>query len=86
MHPPAAPKRHPTADASAMPASAPRPRSSNARLELKAERRDEIYKDTASGKSLVGRPVEGVDSWLPATIVIAEWDRATRSMGPGYRY
>ena len=53
---------------------------------LKAERCDEIYKDTASGKSLVGRPQlrKALDSLAPGDeIVIAEWDRATRSMWDG---
>src|SRR5215472_8136310 len=58
-------------------------RSSSA---LKAERCDEIFKDTASGKSLVGRPQlrKALDSLAPGDeLMIAEWDRATRSMWDG---
>jgi DNA invertase Pin-like site-specific DNA recombinase len=53
---------------------------------LKAERCDEIFKDTASGKSLAGRPQlrKALDSLAPSDeLVIAEWDRATRSMWDG---
>src|SRR5215510_4150475 len=53
---------------------------------LKAERCDEILKDTASGKSLAGRPQlrKALDSLAPGDeLVIAEWDRATRSMWDG---
>jgi DNA invertase Pin-like site-specific DNA recombinase len=53
---------------------------------LKAERCDEIFKDTASGKSLAGRPQlrKALDSLAPGDeLVIAEWDRATRSMWDG---
>src|SRR4030095_119666 len=53
---------------------------------LKAERVDEIFKDTASGKSLAGRPQlrKALDSLAPGDeLVIAEWDRATRSMWDG---
>ncbi len=53
---------------------------------LKAERVDEIFKDTASGKSLAGRPQlrEALDGLAPGDeLVIAEWDRATRSMWDG---
>jgi len=53
---------------------------------LKAERCDEIFKDTASGKSLAGRPQlrEALDGLAPGDeLVIAEWDRATRSMWDG---
>src|SRR5215470_20242730 len=53
---------------------------------LKAERCDEIFKDTASGKSLVGRPQlrKALDSLAPGDeLMIAEWDRATRSMWDG---
>ena len=48
---------------------------------LKAERCDEIFKDTASGKSLAGRPQlrKALDSLAPGDeLLIAEWDRATR--------
>ena len=51
-----------------------------------AERCDEIFKDTASGKSLAGRPQlrEALDGLAPGDeLVIAEWDRATRSMWDG---
>ena len=50
---------------------------------LKAERCDEIFKDTAS---VVGRPQlkKALDSLAPGDeLVIAEWDRATRSMWDG---
>jgi DNA invertase Pin-like site-specific DNA recombinase len=53
---------------------------------LKAERCDEIFKDTASGKSLAGRPQlrKALDGLAPGDeLVIAEWDRATRSMWDG---
>src|SRR5262245_52566084 len=53
---------------------------------LKAERCDEILKDAASGKSLAGRPQlrKALDSLAPGSeLVIAEWDRATRSMWDG---
>src|SRR5712691_13502554 len=53
---------------------------------LKAERCEEIFKDTASGKSLAGRPQlrKALDSLAPGDeLVIAEWDRATRSMWDG---
>src|SRR6478736_2720834 len=53
---------------------------------LKAERVDEIFKDTASGKSLAGRPQlrKALDSLATGDeLVIAEWDRATRSMCDG---
>jgi len=53
---------------------------------LKAERCDEIFKDTASGKSLAGRPQlrKALDSLAPGDeLLIAEWDRATRSMWDG---
>ena len=53
---------------------------------LKTERCDDIFKDTASGKSLAGRPQlrKALDSLAPGDeLVIAEWDRATRSMWDG---
>ena len=53
---------------------------------LKAERCDGIFKDTASGKSLAGRPQlrKALDTLAPGDeLVIAEWDRATRSMWDG---
>jgi DNA invertase Pin-like site-specific DNA recombinase len=51
-----------------------------------SERCDEIFRDTASGKSLAGRPQlrKALDSLAPGdALVIAEWDRATRSMWDG---
>jgi DNA invertase Pin-like site-specific DNA recombinase len=53
---------------------------------LKAERCERIFSDTASGKSLGGRPElrKVLDSLAPGDeLVIAEWDRATRSMWDG---
>ena len=53
---------------------------------LKTERCDEIFRDTASGKRLVGRPQlrKALDSLAPGDeLLIAEWDRATRSMWDG---
>jgi DNA invertase Pin-like site-specific DNA recombinase len=53
---------------------------------LKAARCDRIWQDVASGKSLKGRPQ--LDDLLEAlasgdSLVIAEWDRATRSYADG---
>src|SRR5215468_12295431 len=53
---------------------------------LKREKCDVIYCDTASGKSMVGRPElararDDLDTGRE--LVIAEWDRATRSMWDG---
>jgi DNA invertase Pin-like site-specific DNA recombinase len=45
-----------------------------------------IFEDKASGKSLVGRPelVRALDELQPGDcLVLAEWDRATRSMWDG---
>jgi len=53
---------------------------------LKAERCAAIFTDTASGKSLEGRPELGkaIISLAPGdTLLLAEWDRATRSMWDG---
>jgi DNA invertase Pin-like site-specific DNA recombinase len=53
---------------------------------LKAQRCDQIFSDTASGKSLAGRPQlrRAIDALAPGDeLVIAEWDRATRSMWDG---
>jgi DNA invertase Pin-like site-specific DNA recombinase len=53
---------------------------------LKAERCHQIFSDTASGKSLVGRPQlrKAIEALAPGDeLVIAEWDRATRSMWDG---
>jgi DNA invertase Pin-like site-specific DNA recombinase len=53
---------------------------------LKREACDAIYSDTASGKSMVGRPnlAEALDDLDSGDeLVIAEWDRATRSMWDG---
>ena len=56
------------------------------RRALKAARCDDIFEDVASGKSMKGRPE--LDRLLSALapgdcLVIAEWDRATRSMFDG---
>ena len=53
---------------------------------LKAARCDHVWKDVASGKSLKGRPA--LDDLLATLapgdcLVIAEWDRATRSYADG---
>jgi DNA invertase Pin-like site-specific DNA recombinase len=53
---------------------------------LKAARCDHVWKDVASGKSLKGRPA--LDDLLATLapgdcLVIAEWDRATRSYTDG---
>ena len=53
---------------------------------LKREKCDVIYADTASGKSMVGRPklaraLGDLDTGVE--LVIAEWDRVTRSMWDG---
>jgi DNA invertase Pin-like site-specific DNA recombinase len=53
---------------------------------LKREGCDVIYSDTASGKSMTGRPqlARALDDLATGTeLVIAEWDRATRSMWDG---
>jgi len=53
---------------------------------LKTERCHEIFQDVASGRSLAGRPQlrKAIDSLAPGDeLVIAEWDRATRSMWDG---
>ncbi len=53
---------------------------------LKAERCDKIFTDKASGKSLAGRPElrRAVDALAPGDcLVLAEWDRCTRSMWDG---
>ena len=53
---------------------------------LKAERCIRIFTDTASGKSLQGRPelARAVADLAPGDVlVLAEWDRATRSMWDG---
>jgi DNA invertase Pin-like site-specific DNA recombinase len=47
-----------------------------------------IYSDTASGKSMAGRPelaraLDDLDNG--DELVIAEWDRATRSIGTAFR-
>lgn len=55
---------------------------------LKAERCVEIFSDTASGKSRAGRPeLEKVLAKLSPrdVLVLAEWDRCTRSMWDGLR-
>ena len=53
---------------------------------LKAERCAEIFTDTASGKSRIGRPnlAAALASLVPGDVlVLAEWDRCTRSMWDG---
>ena len=53
---------------------------------LKAERCSKIFTDTASGKSRVGRPdlAAAVAHLAPGDVlVLAEWDRCTRSMWDG---
>jgi DNA invertase Pin-like site-specific DNA recombinase len=53
---------------------------------LKAERCREIFSDTASGKSLEGRPslAKAIAKLAPGDeLVLAEWDRCTRSMWDG---
>ena len=53
---------------------------------LKAERCTRIFTDTASGKSLQGRPelARAITNLAPGDVlVLAEWDRATRSMWDG---
>src|SRR5205823_14423679 len=50
------------------------------------ERCDAIHSDTASGKSLAGRPelAKAIDRLTPGDVlVLAEWDRCTRSMWDG---
>lgn len=53
---------------------------------LRAESCDKIYREKASGKSIKGRPelAKAIDA-LPTkgVLVVAEWDRATRSMFDG---
>jgi DNA invertase Pin-like site-specific DNA recombinase len=57
--------------------------------QIKALRRegcDPIYSDTASGKRMMGRPelTQALDALnADDELVIAEWDRATRSMWDG---
>jgi DNA invertase Pin-like site-specific DNA recombinase len=53
---------------------------------LKAERCSRVFADTASGKSLQGRPelARAIADLAPGDVlVLAEWDRATRSMWDG---
>ena len=53
---------------------------------LKKARCSVIFQDKASGKSLSGRPQleQALDALAPGdTLVVAEWDRATRSMWDG---
>ena len=53
---------------------------------LKAERCAEIFTDRASGKSLTGRPelARAIAELAPGDVlVLAEWDRCTRSMWDG---
>jgi len=56
------------------------------RQALKAFGCKRIFEDKASGKSLAGRPelAKALDELLPGDcLVLAEWDRATRSMWDG---
>jgi DNA invertase Pin-like site-specific DNA recombinase len=56
------------------------------RQALKAHGCKLIFEDTASGKSLSGRPqlARALDELRPGDcLVLAEWDRATRSMWDG---
>jgi DNA invertase Pin-like site-specific DNA recombinase len=53
---------------------------------LKSERCDKIFSDTASGKSTAGRPelAAAISALAPGDeLLLAEWDRATRSMWDG---
>ena len=53
---------------------------------LRAERCDEIYREKASGKAIKGRPQleKAIDALGKGDVlVVAEWDRATRSMMDG---
>ena len=52
---------------------------------LRAERCDEVYREKASGKAIKGRPqLEAIDALGTGDVlVVAEWDRATRSMMDG---
>lgn len=53
---------------------------------LRAERCDRIYREKASGKTVKGRPEleKAIDQLGPGDILIlAEWDRCTRSMQDG---
>jgi DNA invertase Pin-like site-specific DNA recombinase len=53
---------------------------------LKAERCDVVFSDVASGKSLEGRPelAKAVAKLAPGDeLLLAEWDRCTRSMWDG---
>src|SRR5499433_2455551 len=53
---------------------------------LRAERCHEVYREKASGKAVKGRPqlVKAIDELGTGDVlVVAEWDRATRSMMDG---
>jgi len=53
---------------------------------LRAERCDEVYREKASGKAIKGRPQleKAIDALGTGDVlVVAEWDRATRSMMDG---
>jgi DNA invertase Pin-like site-specific DNA recombinase len=53
---------------------------------LRAERCDQIFAEKMSGKSLKGRPQleKAIDALGTGDVlVVAEWDRATRSMMDG---
>jgi DNA invertase Pin-like site-specific DNA recombinase len=68
-----------------MRGSPPRGRTSIARS-LRAERCNEIYREKASGKAVKGRPQleKAIDALGRGDVlVVAKWDRATRSMMDG---
>lgn len=53
---------------------------------LRAEQCDEVFREKASGKALKGRPQleRAIDALGTGdTLILAEWDRATRSMTDG---
>lgn len=55
-------------------------------VSLRTAECDKIYRETASGKSLKGRPQldKAIDALgIDDILVVAEWDRATRSMQDG---
>ncbi len=54
---------------------------------LRAERCDDIFREKASGKDVRGRPQleKAIDALGNGDVlVIAEWDRATRSIGRSF--
>lgn len=55
---------------------------------LKAEQCDQIFSDKVSGKSAANRPglAKAIDALAKGDVlIVAEWDRATRSMNDGLR-